>query len=202
METIKTLLTRIVITLTFFALTTVSVYAESQDKSGQDVTKVQVKELLSEIQKTLIIVQNDAASKNLPELESVTLNLSAELIKGAGGAINLFIVSIGADVSKESVQSITMKLTPPKAGKGKEKGKISEPLANAILSAAAGAASAKEMLELSELKASIKFAVEVTGDGGIKFTLLPITGEIKGKVSEKTTQEIIIFYKVKEKAKK
>jgi len=175
-----------------------------RNSSDQDLTKVQIEQLLSQIQKALEIVQNAVvadASTKLPELESVTLNLSAELIKGAGATINLYIVSFGADLSKETTQSITMQLKPPRPVRSIKRVEISEPLVNAILSAARAAASAEPMLHLTELKASIKFVVVAKGDGGLKFTLLPITGEMKGKVSQATTQEIIVSFKVEDKIK-
>ena len=175
-----------------------------RNSSDQDLTKVQIEQLLSQVQKAIQIVQNATvadASIKLPELESVTLNLSAELIKGAGATINLYIVSFGADLSKETTQSITMQLKPPRPDRRIRRVEISEPLANAILSAARGAASAEPMLNLAELKASIKFVVVAKGDGGVKFTLLPITGEMKGKVSQATTQEIIVSFKVEDKIK-
>jgi hypothetical protein len=176
-----------------------------KNSSDQDVTKVQIEKLLSQIQKALQIVQNATvadASIKLPELESVTLNLSAELIKGAGATVDLYIVSFGAELSKETTQSITLQLEPPKPVRSTKRAEeIAEPLAKAILSAARGAASAEPMLKLAELKASIKFVVDAKGHGGLKFALLPITGEMKGQVSQATTQEIIVSFKVKDKIK-
>ncbi len=170
-----------------------------KNSSDQDVTKVQIEQLLSQIQKTLQIVQNATVadpSIKLPQLESVTLNLSAELIKGAGTTINLYIVSFGAELSKETTQSITMQFKPPTPVRSTERAEeISDSLAKAILSAARGAVSAEPMLHLTELKASIKFVVGEGREGGLKFTLLPITVEMKGKVSQATTQEIIVSFK-------
>jgi len=210
METIKTLFIVMLITLAFLAVVTVAVCAESQEDTDQDGAKVQIEQLLSQIQEALVIVQNTADLESLPKLDSVTLNLSTELVKAGRFGVNLLIVSLGTDISEEAVQAITLKLKPPKPvseeeAPGSEKiMEISKPLANAILSAIRGAELAKTtepVLELAELEASIKFVVDTEVGGGvedIKFILLPITADIKAEVSKSTTQEIIVSFKVED----
>jgi hypothetical protein len=73
MNTIRTLFQKMSLVLVVFALTTVSVYAADRTEAGKDVIEVQVEELLNQIQKALLIVQNAANSENLPVLNSVQL---------------------------------------------------------------------------------------------------------------------------------
>jgi hypothetical protein len=110
-------------------------------------------------------------------------------------------VSFGKQINETLTQSISLKLIPPAPETTKvkaEKIEISDALANAILSAARGAAKAKETkpaLNLTELEASFKFVVKKGGGGGIKFTILPISAEIGASVAKAVTQEINISFK-------
>jgi len=78
--------------------------------------RVLVKDLLTEVQLALVEVQDEADEIGLPKLNSVILKLSTMFVKGGGGKINLYIVSFGTNISAESVQTLTVKLTPPKPG--------------------------------------------------------------------------------------
>lgn len=174
--------------------------AGAQETAGQDNIRVQVAEILNQIQNALITVQDTADSDDLPKLDSVTVKLSTQFVAEGGGKINLYVLSFGAKTSEAATQSISLKLTPPEPGTPKPAGadEISDPLAKAILSAVRGAAEAKKrkpVLQLSELEATIKFVVDSGVSGGVKFTIMPVTIEMDGKVSKATTQEISVTFK-------
>jgi len=188
------------IVLTFSALVAVSACSGVQKKTGQDNIRIQVEELLNQVQAALITVQDTADSDKLPKLDSVTLKLSAQFVTKGSGKVDLYVLSFGTEISEAATQSISLKLTPPEPGTPKPSSAddISKPLANAILSAARGAAKAKKtkpILNLTELTASFKFVVDTSGSGGVKFTIVPVTVEIGGKVSKAATQEIIVTFK-------
>ena len=71
-------------------------------------------ELLTEVQKTLIRVSKTIDQDGLPELNKVTLKLKSALVEQADGKLSLYIVQLGAKVTRETVQEIRLELKPPK----------------------------------------------------------------------------------------
>ena len=163
-------------------------------------TDVQIAELLNQIQRALITVQDSAASENLPKLNSVIVELQTQFKKEGGGGLSLFVVTLGAKASKEEVQMLKLTLKPPEVGAKMpvSAADVYQSLAEAILAAAKGAAAAKTReprLELSELVATIKFVVLASGGGGIRFTIAPVSIDLSGNVSDSTTQTISVTFK-------
>lgn len=186
---------------------TVVGYAPSQaqqSKPADNGSARQIDQVLSEIQVALLKVQNEAAAGSLPKLASVSLELEAEFAYGAGGELNLYVVSIGGTVENENAQRIKLTLAPPKPYSEQPiaSGQMSESLSTAILAAAKGIANTqrrKPPLVLSKLEAEIRFVVKVTGEGGIKAELLPITAALKGEIKKSAIQTVTVTFEVAEK---
>jgi hypothetical protein len=170
----------------------------SAQPSGQEVL---VDQLLSEVQLALAKVQQELKSDDMPPLESVTLDLTAEAKKDAGGKINLFIVSFGKKWEKDLSQEIEVTLKPPgpnlplKVGKGPS---VSDELQAAILSAARGVQKARGdkqvPLVTSAVKVVLTFVVKGDTSGGIKFTIAPVTIDLSGELADSATQKITVNF--------
>jgi hypothetical protein len=184
--------------LACLVLTSTVAGAPGQESSGQ------VDEILSEIQLALVRVQNEAASKSLPKLASVSLDLETELSYGGGGELNLYVVSVDGKVDREKLQRIKLNLVPPKP-KTEEpigKGGISEDLSSAILVAAQGVANAqnrKPPLVLDKLEAEIRFILKKAAEGGVKFQILPITAGLQADIKNSAIQTITVSFEEKSK---
>ena len=74
----------------------------------------QIDQVLLEIQRALLKVQTEAASRSLPILSSVSLELETEVAYGANGELDLYVVSIGGTTENQSVQRVSLKLVPPR----------------------------------------------------------------------------------------
>ena len=70
-------------------------------------------ELLTEVQKTLIRVRDRIEEEDLPPLNKVTLKLKSALVTKADGKVSLYVVQLGAMVTREAVQEINLELKPP-----------------------------------------------------------------------------------------
>jgi hypothetical protein len=165
---------------------------------GMAEDNVVLDELLTEVQKTLIRVNNSIEKDQLPPLNKITLKLKSTLSTKADGKISLYIVQLGATVTNETVQEINLELKPPKPADGEQLQSIEDSLATAIIEAAKSAHRAsqrKPPLHLSKLTATIRFVVRSEGGGGVNFKLLPVTVKLGGKVKDVTTQQIIIEFK-------
>jgi hypothetical protein len=155
-------------------------------------------ELLTEVQKTLIRVSNAIEKDDLPVLNKVTLKLKSSLVEQADGKVSLFIVQLGAKVTREAVQEIRLELKPPKPADAAYLKSIEDTLATAIIEAvksAKKAAERKPPLYLSKLTATIRFVVRKQAGGGVNFKLLPVTVKMGGQVRDVTTQEIVMDFK-------
>ena len=156
-------------------------------------------ELLTEVQKTLIRVSDTIEKEDLPPLYKVALKLKSALVTKADGKVSLYIVQLGANVSREAVQEIHLELKPPEpTGATPVLSSIKDTLATAIIEAAQSAKKAskrKPPLHLSKLVAKIKFIVKRDVGGGINFKLLPVTIKLGGQARDVTTQEISVEFK-------
>jgi hypothetical protein len=155
-------------------------------------------ELLTEVQKTLIRVNNSIEKDQLPPLNKITLKLNSTLVTRADGKVSLYIVQLGATVTNETVQEIKLELKPPKPSDAALVRSIEDSLATAIIEAAKSAHKAsqrKPPLRLSKLTATIRFVVKTEGSGGVNFKLLPVTVKLGGKVRDTATQQIVIEFK-------
>ena len=155
-------------------------------------------ELLTEVQKTLIRVSKTIDQDDLPELNKVTLKLKSALVEQADGKLSLYIVQLGAKVTRETIQEIRLELKPPKPAEVAPLTSIEDTLATAIIEAvksANKAAERKPPLHLAKLTATIRFVVRKQAGGGVNFKLLPVTVKLGGEVRDVTTQEIVIEFK-------
>ena len=155
-------------------------------------------ELLTEVQKTLIRVSDTIEKEDLPPLNKVALKLKSALVTKADGKVSLYIVQLGANVTREAVQEIHLELKPPEPTGTTPVLSIKDTLATAIIEAAQSAKKAskrKPPLHLSKLVAKIKFIVKRDVGGGINFKLLPVTIKLGGQARDVTTQEIIVEFK-------
>lgn len=176
-------------------------FAESVAKAESEIL---VDDLLNQVQRALINVQNEANELKLPELQSVKLQLSTQFLGEVKGKINLYIVSFGAGISEESVQTLSLTLTPPKplTKLSVAANDFSKGLASAIISASRAVKNAgnrEPKLLLKELSAKIKFIVKKEGNGGVNFLILPVSVELGGGVKSAETHEITVTFKNDEK---
>ena len=155
--------------------------------------------LLAEIQNTLIHVQQLSEDDSLPSLNSVKLSLQTAFTGSTGAKINLFIITLGAEISKENVQQLDITLIPPKPG---QKDKVSDQsfskeLASAIVNAAnimKKARDRKPPLEMKNLTATLKFVVKKSGEASATFALIPLSPSLGGKINQSEIQTIIFSY--------
>ena len=155
-------------------------------------------ELLTEIQKTLIRVGDEIEKEDLPPLNKVALKLKSALVTKADGKVSLYIIQLGAKVTREAVQEIHLELKPPKPTAAAPVLSIKDTLATAIIEAAKSAKKAskrKPPLHLSKLTAKIKCIIKRDVSGGVNFKLLPVTIKLGGQARDVTTQEIIVEFK-------
>ena len=165
---------------------------------GMAEDNVVLDELLTEVQKTLIRVNNSIEKDQLPPLNKITLKLKSTLVTKADGKVSLYIVQLGATVTNETVQEIHLELKPPKPTDAAMVRSLEDTLATAIIEAAKSAHKAsqrKPPLRLSKLTATIRFVVKTEGGGGVNFKLLPVTVKLGAKVKDVSTQQIIIVFK-------
>ncbi|MBW2432668.1 MAG: hypothetical protein JRF36_03630 [Deltaproteobacteria bacterium] len=165
---------------------------------GMAEDNVVLDELLTEVQKTLIRVNNSIEKDQLPPLNKITLKLKSTLVTKADGKVSLYIVQLGSTVTNETVQEIHLELKPPKTSDAALVQSIEDSLATAIIEAAKSAHKAsqrKPPLRLSKLTAVVRFVVRTQGGGGVSFKLLPVTVKLGGEVRDVSTQQIIIEFK-------
>lgn len=169
-------------------------------QSQSSGSRVLVEQVLNNVQRALIIVQDQAEETSLPKLSSVTVKLSTQIISVGKGKVEFFVISLGGGASAETAQTLTLKLVPPKPGTPSPvaTSDIAQSLAGAIVSAARGVKKAmtdKPPLTLVELTANIKFVVKKEGGGGVSFNILPLSIELGGDVKNVEIQEITVTFK-------
>ena len=172
----------------------------------QDTQGVLIDQLLKEVQVGLAKIQNDLHGEGIPPLESVTLDLTAEVKKDVGGKINLFIVSFGHKWEKSRSQEIEVTLKPPKPSPLVAKGpSVADELAKAIESAAQGVQAARSNKDVPLVASGLKVVLSfvVTGDtsGGAKFQIAPVTVDLSGDLANSAIQKITVVYQTPEPKK-
>lgn len=191
--------TLVLLSLSLLLASPLPAMAQSATPSnGQDIL---VAELLSQVQLALAQVQKDLKENNMPPLSAVTLNLSAEAKKDAGGKINLYVVSFGKKWEKDLTQEIEIVLKPPSPNaplKVAAAPSVSEELQAAILSAARGVQKARTNKEVplvtNSLKVVLTFVVKGDLSGGVKFTIAPVTVDLSGELANSATQKITVAF--------
>lgn len=163
---------------------------------------VVIDQLLKQVQIGLAKAQTDLQSEGMPPLESVTLNLTAEVNKSIGGKITLLIWSFGHKWEKSRSQEIEVTLKPPEATKGIAKAEptVADQLVEAIESAAKGVQAARNdpsvPLVTSSLKVVLSFVVKGDTSAGAdgKFEIIPVTANLSGNLAKSALQKITVVY--------
>src|SRR5262245_19006723 len=76
---------------------------------------IEIERVLEEVQKALLKIDSETKNENLPSLDSISLTLETTVTKTEGGKFKILIFTFGKTYTKESAQSIQVKLTPPPA---------------------------------------------------------------------------------------
>ena len=159
-----------------------------------------VEQLLKQIRSTLIMVQGEIATKRLPELKSVQINLQTGIKSTGGGKITFFVISVGDTITSDRTQTFKITLTPPKVNSSQVGATpdFSKDFANAIIAVAetiARSSGQKPELKLTNLSASIKFVSTSTIEGGItKVQLLPVSVDLGGSITPTNTHEAVLSF--------
>lgn len=190
------LLSRVLLALVLSACSTAAL--TQQPENAQSAS---IEQLLGEVQNGLTQAQTKLTEEKLPQLKSVTLNLTAEAKDVGGGKVSLFIVSFGRKWEKSVSQEIEIKLVPPKADKrlGISKSvSVADQLATAIVSAGKSVKKARDHsgvpLVTSNLKVVLKFVVKQDTTGGAQLKLVPVTFDLSGEMANEATQKITVEY--------
>lgn len=173
----------------------------SAPASAEDVP---VEDLLVEMKRALLIVEESAEEDALPPLKTATLNVSTVQKKVTGGKINLLIISFGKKKTSELKTDLSIVLGPPPKGSGSEVSspQISQLIADAILAAGRAIKEAEKgspALVAKEVTAKVKFGVSKDSEGGLKIEFAPVTVEGSGSSNSGNVHEIVLTYKVSDK---
>jgi type II secretory pathway pseudopilin PulG len=185
---------------TLIALVIIAVLCPAAySQQPEDTQGVLIDQLLKQVQSALARAQTDLRHENIPPLQSVTLDLTAEVKKEVGGTINLFIVTFGHKWEKSRSQEIEVTLKPPAPSQLISKGpSVSDELVKAIESAARGVQAARANgqvpLVASGLKVVLSFVVTGDTSVGAKFQIVPVTVDLSGDLANSAIQKITVVY--------
>jgi len=163
---------------------------------------VEIRAILTEVQKALDASAAELKDDSLPPLDSVTLTLQASVARELGGKVNVLIVAFGASVQAETTQELVLTLAPPKPPKAiaPPLPTFSEQLVQAIVGGVRGVKSASHghpPLELQSLEATVSFTVEKSATVGGSFTIQPVTVGLSGDMKNKAVQKLRLAFKSK-----
>jgi hypothetical protein len=163
---------------------------------------VAIEDVISQVQKALENVQSSLSAKNFPPLKEVKLTLQTVATRKGGGALKLWVVSLGAAVEKTRTQQIVLTLVPPPAGHPRLTTELSltADLEAAILSAADGVQKAREAsvpLVTSALDVEINFTVKGSLTGGANLPSAPLVLGLSGEASGSSVQTIKVSFAAK-----
>ena len=153
--------------------------------------------LLTNLQSTLVRVNQSISDADLPRLTKATLRLKSALREVEDGKLSLFIVEFGSTVAKHSALEISLDLRPPDASATLPVSVSPDLLAQAIVESARAVKRAQEAepkLLLHRLIASVRFVVKSDTETGVTFSILPITVSLGGEVSTEEVQEIVLEF--------
>lgn len=178
-----------------------SLCSTGYSQETQDTQGIVIDRLLTEVQVALAKAQKELAYEKIPQLQSVTLDLTAEVKKDVGGKINLIIVSFGHKWEKSRSQEVEVTLTPPSPTvplQVGERASVSDELVKAIESAARGVQAARNNKDVplvaSQLKVVLSFVVKGDTSGGAKFEITPVTVDLSGDLANSAIQKITVVY--------
>ena len=175
-----------------------------QSCDGNEPSGVSIRDLITQIRGALEEI-NQAIPPGLPPLSKVTLTLETFAKKAAEGNIELYVVTADGSVSESDTQTITISLEPPEPPKVKAvsslRPNLKEMLSKAIIDAAEEASAAlqdQNKLSLTELTATVKFVVEISGGVGVNIEILPVKAGITGSGERSITNTIEVTFKAPE----
>lgn len=166
--------------------------ASSEQGASIDAVVVQVKQALADVQTTL-------ANSDLPALKQVKISLQTVAVKKAGFSLKLWVISIGDTVEKNKTQQIDIVLTPPSAGAARpvRTRSLTQDLEDAIVSVAAGVKNARSgpiPLNVQSVDIQIGFTVKNDLNGGVAFTITPVTVDFSGDISQTAVHTLIVSF--------
>lgn len=153
--------------------------------------------LLTNLQSTLIRVNQSISEADLPRLAKATLSLKSALREVHDGKLSLFIIEFGSTVAKHSALELSLHLRPPDASATLPVSVSPDLLSEAIIESARAVKRAQEAepkLLLHRLTAAVRFVVKSDTESGVSFSILPITASIGEEVSTEEVQEIVLEF--------
>ena len=155
--------------------------------------RILVDKLLTDLQRSIILVSQSTSDEDLPKLKKATLHIKCALHKEDSGRLSLFVAEFGTNFSKQSVIELSIDLRPPDASARLPVSEIPDLLSEAIIETAKAVKRAqkkKPELLFHGLSASVRFIVESDTQAGLGFSTLPITASFDKEVNSEVMQEI------------
>jgi hypothetical protein len=170
-----------------------------QPAGAQEATGLSLEDLVLEVKVALLRVQDGAEANALPKLSKAVLEVNTELKAGAGGKVSLWVVEVGASTSSTLTSSMKLTLKPPEPGSVSDVAavRIADALAAAILAGAkaiAVAGAGNPPLIADELTATIKFAIDTKGNGGLAIKFPPFGALAEAGMGTAAVQTIEVTY--------
>lgn len=181
------------------AICTVSIFACSVAGPTALAADYPLSALARQLKVALLKVEQSAAIKSLPPMESATLTAQTAVVREADGKISLYVVTLGSGMKSQATTTAVLTVKPPPATSGSEVSEveIAEALADTIVSAREAIEIAKEgppPLEVDRLVVNVKFALTDDGSGELRVAFPPFSVELSGAVSSSEVHEIEVRY--------
>ena len=158
-----------------------------------------MKELLTELQRTLVRVRNAGLyDRTLPKLSKATLTVKTAVQSGLSGEVSVVVVHGGTEISDESILAIKLELSPPEESDEAPVSSAGDRLADAIIEivrAVEAAEAGIPPLHLRTLTATLRFVVETDTGGGVGFRIKPITVDFGGGVTTERIHELVVEFR-------
>ena len=165
-------------------------------------SNLRLEDLVREVKVALLRVQEAPDASQLPALEKAVLEVNTEVKTEEGGKISLWVVELGGTEKGGAMSSIELTLKPPEPGSPTDVANedLADALAAAILAGARAvfvASQGNPPLVPDHLTASIKFAVEADGNGGLAVKFPPFEVGANASFSSAQVQTIAVTYQWK-----
>ena len=160
-------------------------------------TGIVVDELLTELQQTLIAIDEAVDDEGLPDLSRVTIRVKSVLTQQTGGSASLMVIHLGANIEHAQVLEMTLELGPPKASDQSLVSASADLLTGAIIESLIAVRKAERgtpPLHLRKLTATTAFVVKVEAGGGAKFRIIPFGLELGASVGSEYVHEIALEF--------
>ncbi len=165
--------------------------------------RVEIEELIGEIQTGIAKAQEQLSAEQIPLLKSVTLDLVAEARMRIDGGFEFIVVTLGGYWERASSQEIEVTLKPPKPPKllrkrPRPRPGVADQLANAIVAAGRGVQKAGSNtnvpLVATALKVVLTFVVRAGISAGLKFELQLVTAKLAGQLEKSATHQVTVLF--------